>query len=110
MPSGFLHHLFMQFDAIAKRLPEDTAKAGDGFRQGVPSWFILYGLEDPSGERLQQKHLKTVGITVDQLVSTEAFKNLVTMGDQAGFRLELTEQVDPKDSVPVLLLVVSGWV
>jgi hypothetical protein len=41
MPSGFLHHLFMQFDAIAKRLPEDTAKAGDGFRQGVPSWFIL---------------------------------------------------------------------
>lgn len=110
MPSGFLHHLFMQFDAIAKRLPEDTAKAGDDFRQGVPSWFILYGLDDPSGERLQKKHIKNAGITVDQLKSTEAFKNLIAMGDQAGFRLELTEQVDPNDSVPVYLLVVSGWV
>jgi hypothetical protein len=110
MPSGFLHHLFMQFDAIAKRLPEDTAKAGEGMREGVPSWFILYGLDEPGGDRLQQKHFKSSGITVDQIKSTEAFKNLIAIGDQAGFSLELSEQVDPNDSLPVYLLVVSGWV
>ncbi|MBM3602490.1 MAG: hypothetical protein FJX22_01735 [Alphaproteobacteria bacterium] len=110
MPTGLLHHLFMQFDAIAKRLPEDTEKAGGGLRDGVPTWFILYGLTEPGGERLQQKHFKKAGITVEQLKTTEAFKNLITMGDQAGFRLELNEQVDMQDSLPVYLLIVSGWV
>jgi hypothetical protein len=79
------------------------------FARGCHPGLFFYGLDEPGGER-SLKHIKNAGITVDQLKSTEAFKNLIAMGDQAGFHLELTEQVDPKDSVPVYLLVVSGWV